>query len=239
MKNPSFWKKFVAWSMKPVWRVAIGIAVAIIIVGVALALRVSFVDKTGITQGFPSPTVINSTGITTTKITPQPGDRIEISSGQLVPMDIDQLILESSCILIGRVVDILASQETATGGNFGTQGGIYTNVIIQPIYNLYGKSDNEPVAVRIEGGRIDGLVTLVEDQPEFDLGEDSLLFLYRPDNTSAFIIPSGIRPSDYFLVTGLTQGKFTFKNGIANSVTGENFSLSDLEKKIKAIRTSN
>jgi len=50
-------------------------------------------------------------GITTTRVMPQPGDKGILVSVNLLQLTQDDLILESDVIVIGKVVDILPSQE--------------------------------------------------------------------------------------------------------------------------------
>jgi len=168
---------------------------------------------------------------TGTRFTPLPGDSVQMVSGLMVQMTLDDLISQSDTIIVGKVIEILRPQ---WGTSNTASRIIYTDVIVKPERFLYGfKADK--IAIRVEGGRIGTTAMIVEDQPEFTLGEDILLFLSLPKNL-------GIRPpdrfglADYYSVTGSLQGKWAYDDGKAVNMYGAVHDVSALEKRISELR---
>jgi hypothetical protein len=180
----------------------------------------------------------DSPTLKSTKMTPQPGDNGSVSSALLVPMDIDKLIIESDCVLIGKVTDILPARETTEDllPGFAESGMkmVYTDVIIQPERYFFGNKNTGDIAVHVEGGRIGNYTLIAEDQPVFTEGESVLVFLKLYPFSS---LPQGILSSNYFKVKGLTQGKYHLQNGkYVESFSGKELSITDLKQKILNLR---
>ena len=113
--------------------------------------------------------------------------------------------------------------------------GITADTIVQPLHYLYGNTESN-VAIRTVGGRIGNQVVWVEDQPEFSLGEEVLLFL-KPVDYSVSQTAVGMQPIDYYEVVGLIQGKLAYLEGEALSFDGMQLSLAELEAKIVEMRS--
>lgn len=170
---------------------------------------------------------------TSTKFTPLPGDSIQLVSGLMVQMTLDDLISQSDSIVIGKVVEI--REPLWSNENAGPRT-IYTDVIIKPERFLLGfKADK--IAVRVEGGRIGTTAMLVEDQPVFNLNEEILLFLSRTEN-GMLPLPKGIEFVDYYTVTGLFQGKWGYKEGIVTDSMGKFQSIGVVEDRIGDLKTT-
>ena len=86
----------------------------------------------------------------------------------------------------------------------------------------------------VQGGRVEQTFVWVEDQPEFNLGEEVALFLLRPQLEIA--PPEGFAAADYYMVTGSMQGKFGYKDGHMVDLEGEPIAFSEVENKIASIR---
>jgi hypothetical protein len=141
----------------------------------------------------------------------------------VVGMTLTDLIQGSDAILIGTVLEILPSRGDIVSHT-------YTDAVIRPERYLYGGSGNQNIAVRILGGASGNITLWVEDQPEFKVGEEVLLFLRR----LTLATPEGIAPQNYYEVCGVFQGKWDYKDGVAASITGEKMSVVALEEIIAA-----
>jgi len=167
-------------------------------------------------------------GITTTRVAPQAGDKGILVAVNLLPLPLDELILKSDVIVIGKVVDILPAKQADTQSVRPT---IYTDVVIEAKRYLYGQPSILHIAVRVPGGRVGDTVMRVDASPVFDLGEDVALFLSRMSADN--IPPDRIEPVDYYSVTGYNQGKRQYGNGVMVDLGG--ISVLELEQKIASI----
>jgi len=109
-------------------------------------------------------------------------------------MPLSELISESNYIIFGKVNDMKSALKDKD------EEFIYTDVKVSIKDSLKGSlKQNDEIKIRIEGGQVGPLGQWVEDQPEFELNEEVLVFLNEEDN--------------YFYVNGLFQGKYTLKGG--------------------------
>jgi len=171
-------------------------------------------------------------GITTTKVEPKPGDNVTTSSALMIRLSLDDLIEKSDAVVTGKVVDIHpARYETETlASSFLT---IFTDVIVQTEFYLYGEPQSTYIAVRVMGGRVGEKTMLVEDEPVFNLGEKAVMFLTRINMLT--IPPEGIAPDNYYRVTGAMQGKLGCKDSTMITFEGDSVTLSEIEQKIASI----
>jgi len=171
-------------------------------------------------------------GITTTKVEPKPGDNVTMSSTLMTRLTLDELVEKSDTVVTGKVVDIHpARYETETlASSFLT---IFTDVIIQTEFYLYGEPQSTYIAVRVMGGRVGEKMLCVEDEPVFNLGEETVMFLTRIDMLT--IPPEGIAPVNYYRVTGAMQGKLGYKDGHMVNLEGDSSTVSEIEQKIASM----
>ncbi|MDD4860348.1 MAG: hypothetical protein PHR56_09155, partial [Dehalococcoidales bacterium] len=172
-------------------------------------------------------------GITTTRVEPEPGDNVTMSSALMVKLTLDDLTAKSDVIVIGKVVDIFPSR-SGTEPLWSSYLQVFTDVIIETERYLYGEPQSAYIAVRVTGGRAGEIVMWVEDEPVFNLGEEALLFLTRVPQPN--FSPEGIVPDDYYRVTGAMQGKLGYLDSQAVNLGGESFTVSEIEQKIGSIR---
>ena len=186
---------------------------------------------------------------TLTAISPAPdksGSSVAYSLARIY--SVDELIKESECIVIGKVLKIMPSQEELDRPpNFGIM--IYTDVIIEARRYLYGESQNKALAVRTYGGRIGDYGMDVEDEAVFTPGEQVFLFLnYRDFAGDLLPLPLGIEAGSYYRVTA-SQGKYQYQppeKSFACSPQQNDFAIgygqkvpvADIEKKIGEIYPS-
>jgi len=170
-------------------------------------------------------------GITSTRATWEPGDKIYQSSSLMIELTIDDLIEKSDAIVIGKVIDIFPARRVDINGDWI----ITTDAVIEVERYLYGQSRSPYIAVMVQGGRVEQTFVWVEDQPEFNLGEEAALFLNHPQLK---ITPTeGFEAADYYMVTGSMQGKFGYKDGYMVNLEGGFLTVSEMEQKIAAIHS--
>jgi len=171
-------------------------------------------------------------GITSTRATPEPGDNIYRSSSLMIRLTMDDLIEKSDVVVIGKVVDIFPARRVDIDGS-SRDWIITTDAVIEVERYLYGQSRSPYIAVMVQGGRVEQTFVWVEDQPEFNLGEEVALFLNHPQ--LEITPPQGFEAADYYMVTGSMQGKFSYKDGYMVNLEGESFTVSEIERKIDLV----
>jgi hypothetical protein len=112
-------------------------------------------------------------------------------------MGIQDLTDGSDAIVYGRVLSLVPHWDDA-------HEMIYTTVTVQPIAYMKGDLGPDPIEFEMPGGTVGDVGLAVSDVPQFEIGEEAVLFL-RPD---------------YFRVVGWFQGKMAVENGVVLS-TGE------------------
>jgi len=167
-------------------------------------------------------------GITTTKVEPKPGESVSMVSGSWVRFTMDDLVEKSDTVLIGKVVDIFPSRQVDKPPWI-----VITDVVIKVERYLYGQPQSAYIAVIVPGGRVGEMAMLVTDQPEFNLGEEVALFLLRPQLEIA--PPEGFAAADYYMVSGLMQGKLGYIDGNMITLEGNSVTFSEIEQKIASI----
>jgi len=147
------------------------------------------------------------------------------SHGIVAKMELPDLTREADEILIGKVIKkINTFRETGVDG----QEMVYTRWLIEPTKKLKGQGQ-QPIIVRVMGGRYGLTIVEAEDAPSFSVGEKVLVFLSPlPDTTNEYWI------------RGEFQGKFKIDKSSDNVETAiqqeseKMIILNDLEKEIKA-----
>jgi len=108
----------------------------------------------------------------------------------MIPLRIEELIDNSSLIIIGEVLSIEAYEDQ-------NNGIIHREVSVIPLEILKGKVlPNTPIVVDVLGGTIGERTVKVPGSPEFEIGEKVLLFLRDYKDGKKW-------------VRGLGQGKFS------------------------------
>jgi hypothetical protein len=214
----------------------------IILLITTVTLFFSLIGCSETTNTIPSTVLSKPTGISTntdallsSKITPMEGDTIENVSGSLEYYDLEKLIQQSETIAVGKVISISATLENKAN-IYGSEYSFYRDVIIQCNKMLLGMSDNNLLAIRVNGGRIDSHVLDVDYEPVFTIGEEVVVFVYHPTYTM-IPVPEGIEPDDYYRVTGLLQGKYEYTDGNANR-EGVSIKINAIEQQIVALTTT-
>jgi hypothetical protein len=205
------------------------VKVRVLALGLGILLLLALV---GTMLGYISGQDNESGSLLSTRVTLQPGDTIEESSGLLVPCTLNDLILHSDAIVIGTVTDILPANRGVLPDGPPI---IYTDVIVEVDRYLYGEPESEQIAIQVWGGRIGDIVMLVEDEAVFTVGEDILVFLFRPPYELG-PIPDGVDTLSYYRVTGARLGKFAYQCGIACRFPCKIVTICAIEKKVAEIK---
>jgi hypothetical protein len=171
-------------------------------------------------------------GITSTRAAPEPGDKIYRSSSLMIRLTMDDLIDKSDVVVIGKVIDIFPARRVDINGS-SRDWIIITDAVIEVERYLYGQSRSPYIAVMVQGGRVEQTFVWVEDQPEFHLGGEVVLFLHHPELKIS--PPERFEDADFYMVTGSMQGKFGYKDGYMVDLEAKAVTISELEQKITSI----
>jgi hypothetical protein len=113
----------------------------------------------------------------------------------IVKLSLPELVAQSDVIVRGMV--------TKTECRWGSEAPnpsrrlIFTDVLLTPNDWLKGTADSGPVLITIQGGVIGDLGLRVEDEPEFKVGEEVIVFL------------SPMADNGRRTVTNFCEGKYT------------------------------
>jgi hypothetical protein len=117
-------------------------------------------------------------------------------------MSIQELTDESTAVLVGKCT----GRQSAWNSK---NNQIYTEITIQADQYVKGDLGAEAV-ITVPGGQVDDILYEVSDMPVFEVGEESLVFVWQ-------------HPSGKFLVTGAHHGKLRIvkdKKSGAKSIQG-------------------
>ncbi|HEY8946076.1 MAG TPA: hypothetical protein VIM73_17530 [Polyangiaceae bacterium] len=115
-------------------------------------------------------------------------------------LSLRELVAASDRVLVGRAAGAESRFETFRSGR---RIVTYTRVIVERTWIDAGKGATE-ISVRVHGGRVGQEAELVFGQPEFTLGEASLLFLKTLN--SGFDVVTGMAQGQYRLVPRVPNG---------------------------------
>jgi len=116
----------------------------------------------------------------------------------LVRLDFPAITQESEAIYTGKVVDVDVQWCRWCREVRGNEI-ICTWVTLEVYETLKGEPMNgKTIRIMVQGGQIGSDVVQVAGTPTFALGEDALVYLYRPETDP-----------DFFMVEGWVQGKFS------------------------------
>ncbi len=154
------------------------------------------------------------------------------SSSTLLYKSKADLMTDSDIIISGKVSSSRPGKWSNPGLVKGKRNIIQTDYIID-INKIYKgiPYDDKKIAVRIDKGKAGDIEIISDSYPDFNIGEEVLLFLSKDDSDIA-------NPDEnYYVLTGALQGKFSVKE---TKETGKVFAndkdtivLSRLEDEIK------
>lgn len=158
-----------------------------------------------------------------------PKQNIINTSGTIAEKSKTELIDESSVIIKGKVKDILPSFWSNSNMEKGetVRNIIQTDILIKidDVYKGIPYSDKE-IKVRINKGIIGNTTLISEGYPDFSPSEEVILFLSEDDGDLA-------NPAEnYYVLTGMIQGKFSLKEvkGTEKTFTNKLVADDDFEK---------
>lgn len=129
-------------------------------------------------------------------------------------MSLEDLTREADVILIGNIVDV--------DSKWGLERDkIYTYSTVSVERYIKGGTGEEKLTILSEGGRVGTLFIWVEDTPTFLKDETVLVFLKKSGKE--------------YNVVGMSQGKYTLKNGVLTGLEGERTQLKDFLSQIEAV----
>ncbi|MDQ0194906.1 hypothetical protein [Paenibacillus wynnii] len=147
------------------------------------------------------------------------------ASGDIPILSKRDLINNASVVIRGTVDKILPSSWSNPDFAKGLEvrNTIQTDVLIK-VNEVYKNKpyDNSVVTVRIEAGKVGNTTLTSEGYPTFQPGEEVVLFLSEDDGDLA-------NPNEnYYVLTGMLQGKFSLNEKTSTDKTFVNKSDNDL-----------
>lgn len=115
----------------------------------------------------------------------------ECANAAVLPMNLNDLAAGSRIVVHGRVTSLESSWDE-------NHRAIYSRVVVEPIEYLKGEAGDGPIVFDMPGGTVGDVRLVVSDMPEFEPGEEAILFLR----------------DEYFRVVGMFQGKLTVRRGV-------------------------
>ncbi|MBY0011224.1 hypothetical protein [Paenibacillus typhae] len=165
-------------------------------------------------------------------------------SGTIAEKGKVELINDSSLIIYGHVDEVLPSfwsnPEMIKGAD--VRNIIQTDILVNVREAYKGTPYSNQIKVRINKGQVGDTLVLSEGYPDFTSGEEVVLFLSEDDGDLA-------EPDEnYYVLTGMVQGKFelssiigkqkTFSNKVIEddgvNVNKEDFSLTTIKTEIES-----
>ncbi len=173
--------------------------------------------------------VYNVFGINKTKeLTIKDDEAITVVvSGSIAEKDLNELKKNSTLVVYGEVVDVSEPFKVKPVG--GGDASIFTDYYIDAKNILRGDkkslSDTSKIPVRIQGGEIDGMTVVAEEETTLVVGETYLLFLIDPNRGGGYNTDG-----EYFYINGLKQGVYKEKtNGnLENEKSNEKINLGSI-----------
>lgn len=133
----------------------------------------------------------------------------------------EDLAKKSQVIVIGKVVD--SKSDLIFQDNDPTKPFIWTTTYVKPEKFIKGSDTAPLLEIKTIGGKVNNIV-YDSDDPKLEKGDRLLLFLNKEPNSIY---------GDKYYVSGVTQGKYALKNGMAeNDDEKRNISETELLTKI-------
>lgn len=157
-----------------------------------------------------------------------------ISSALLAPYSQSRLESRAELVVSGKITKINNSKWSNPDKKLGKQlrNDIVTDVSIL-VNETYKGTSSKEITVRTKKGKIGKTTHQNSSDADFIVGEDVLLFLMKDDDmTSA-------TPEDYYVLTGLHQGKFVKNsNGDYISPKGISYTSSKIKEQLSNSNTA-
>ena len=137
-------------------------------------------------------------GCTSTSATSQPQAFVDVS-GSMPEYSLVELTEESDLIIKGTISN--KSEPIAIRPANGGADTLYTDFEIQVEETYRGEADGDKVILRLQGGETEKLVVHSDLEPDVDVGESYVFFLFRP-------VPNGreITERDFYYLVASYMG---------------------------------
>lgn len=142
----------------------------------------------------------------------------------------EDLLHETPVIVVAEVTDVAAPIQVQHASGNGAVNNFtdYTLVISDVLRGEMAVGDS--LAVRLEGGEVNGLNVVSENAPTLALGDQRLFFLYQPNMGGAYNTEG-----EYYYIVGVNQGVFTEADGSYHNATELSLSLDSLREDLNAL----
>jgi hypothetical protein len=149
----------------------------------------------------------------------------------LIEKDSKSLIADSSLIIVGRVETIQAIEEASTIRN--EEKDIYTiaEVSVEK-YLLTKEAKKKTIYIKTLGGTIGNKEMTATDWPHFEPGERVLLFLHK-DTASDYYLVSGLRQGKYGLSDADQLGNNDEERAMVQKVFGKDMTIAELKLQLQ------
>jgi hypothetical protein len=171
-----------------------------------------------------------------TEVIPLPNDVIRTIDVGNMAWELDELIVASEAVVIGKVSKIPAPLRGTDDIPPHTSLAIYTDILVEVEEYLYGGSGAKTITIHMQSGRIGNEVVLINHGPVYREGETSLFFLYRSGMRPQPPSPAGISQADYYQTSGFGQGKWAYQKNTATYPDGRVFSTGLVKDRVDALR---
>lgn len=140
---------------------------------------------------------------------------VESHSGGILPKLTMEDILASSSLVIRAVytgdTDVMRVKSARSGSELN-----FTDHYFTPVEIYRGECDDQKrVAVRLDGGSINGINEICDDNPKFKKGKEYILCLYNPGVYYEFNTDD-----EHYYIPGINQGVFEL-SGASREYTGK------------------
>lgn len=145
-------------------------------------------------------------------------EKQEIYISGIMPIKTEtEMYLDSDVIVKGTIKEILDSKWSNSNFERGEHisNVLQTDVVVNVDEVYEGEVSGESVVVRIDKGEDENTIVHSEGYPDFKIGERVVLFLSRDDSDVA-------TDEDYYVLTGMKQGKYTLKENDSKNRLNEN-----------------
>ena len=141
-----------------------------------------------------------------------------------------EMYLDSDIIIKGTVKAIKESKWSNENFERGKHipNILQTDIVVSAEEVLKGTVPSKNVVVRINKGEDKKTIVRSDGYPDFDIGEETVLFLSRDDGDLA-------TEEDYYVLTGMKQGKYNLKGKNIYFNEENEINIKDISGKIKEL----
>ena len=125
-----------------------------------------------------------------------------VVTGLLPELGYEELMEKSSLVVRGKIIE--QSKTFQITPTFSGSPSNFKDYYLQVNEVLRGDSNpDDIVSIRIQGGFVNGLDVIAEEEPDLNVGDEVLAYLYQSNMGSAYNTEG-----DYYYIVGVNQGVF-------------------------------